>query len=769
MDFPEYFEYWRTRVEKDLNPFADPGTPLEINGEKRQIIAHWTAHGQMQEAVISLSLEAGLQVNFRGQSLTYKAFLASPDLADLLGLAKMILQAQPKGFFVPTQARLADDPPQAAGRSALELLQEVLGKQASDVTRIIMVTGEAGAGKTRVLQELVKTQASLYQRGQTDCLYLYINAQGRALARFNEALATEIQDLRGALTYHAVPALVRVGTLVPVIDGFDELLGVGGYDDAFSSLTGFIEELNGQGQIVASARSTYYEQEFVARANSVSSLGAQAWAQIPLEVLPWGDKEFSEYVRIYSEDQHLTSEETAYLDRRLPDVFSDENAELRRKPLFVARTIDILRKEPTFRGGKDLLKQLVVAYLERETKEKLLDRHGGTLLSTLQMELLFRTIAEEMWNQETRELDRRSVREVAEYVLVTEGLSDSVQRVVVERMPQLAFLVPGERSGGIAFEHEMFFSYFLAQVFQESLLKDASAIRVLLSRSVLPVEVALTAVGAMHRERPLTDRPFVQVLLDRLAEAGQIETPRTAQVRENAGVVVGALLKTSAGGGPIAGLRVWRVVVPGGDLHGVELRDSELQFVEFRRVDLSRTRLVRCRTEGLLLSEIIVDPTNTRLELAGLDPPNQILGLRVRESGLVRGVYDPIEIHQILAQCGAVPEISSTESTRRVVSDKYMRLLEKLIRVYRRSNPVCTADDNLHSLFGDASWPFIQHLLVRHGITTVETRSTSGKAKDFLRRQFLPEEIMAGADRAASVPSQVRTFWNDLEAESQRK
>jgi hypothetical protein len=766
IDFAEYFDYWRTRIEKDLNPFTDPGTGLTVTGDKRQITANWTARGRPMEAAFSLSLDGGVQATYRGQLYSYKAFLASTDLADLLGLAKMILQVQPRGLFVPTKARLADDP-DMAGRSAVDVLQELLTTPSSDLTRIIMVTGEAGAGKTRVLQELVKEQAHLYQRGRTDRLYLYINAQGRALARFNEALATELQDLRAVLTYHSVSALVRVGVLVPIIDGFDELLGVGGYDDAFSSLTGFIEELNGQGQMVASARSTYYEQEFVARASSVSALGAQAWTQIPVEVMPWEEEELSEYVRLHSESQQLASDEVAELGLRVAAVFSGRNAALRQKPLFVARTVDILRKDPDFEGGDDLLKQLVSAYIERERKEKLLDRHGGNLLTTNQMELLFKTLAEEMWNQETRELDRRSVREVAEFVLVTEGLSDAVQRVVVERMPQLAFLIPGERSGGISFEHEMLFSYFLAQVFRETLFKDTAAVRVLLSRSVLPVEVALTAIEAIHLDRPLSSSENAQALLDRLAKAGQLDTPRTSQVRENAGVFVGALLKTGTASAAITGLRIWGVVLPGGDLHGVELRGTCFERVEFRRVDLSGTRFIACRADALTLSEVVVDPARTRLELIGLDVPSQVLGLRIREMGLVRGVYDPAEVRRILADCGALtPTSSGTQQTIRTIPAKHRQLLEKLARVYRRTNPVCTADDILSSLFDDPCWDEIERLLVRHGIITRETRSTSGRAKTFLRRQFLPEELMAGADRMSTVPAAVRAFWDDLERET---
>jgi len=592
---------------------------------------------------------------------------------------------------------------------------------------------------------------------------LYINAQGRALARFNEALATELQDLRSVVTYHAVPALVRLGILVPIIDGFDELLGVGGYDDAFSSLTGFIEELDGHGQIVASARSTYYEQEFVARASSVSSLGAQAWTQIPVEVLPWGDTEFAEYVRLYSQSQNLRPEHVA---SRVNKIFSGDNAELKRKPLFVARTVDILRKQPEFSGGKDLLKELVTAYLERERQEKLLDRTGGTLLTTPQMERLFKLLSEEMWNQETRELDRRSVREIAEFVLVTEGLSEAVQRVVVERMPQLAFLIPGERSGGISFEHEMFFSFFLAQVCQERLQKDAAAVRVFLSRAVLPIEVALNAITGINQTLPLSDQANSQSVLDRLAESGRPEGSRTSQVRENAGLVVGVVLKAAASTGQVSGLRIWGVVLPGGDLAGVKLQGSRIENVELRRVDLSKTQFVSCQADGLFLNEVVVNPSTTRLELSGLDVSSQVLGLRVRDHGLVKGLYDPAEIRRTLAACGAIPQpVAEEPSPLRPIPQALMQLLERLARAYRRSNPICTADDMLRGIFRDARWPDLEESLVRNQIVKRETRPTSGRPKTFLRRQFLPDQIMAGADRSALVPAPVRAFWDDLETQ----
>ena len=54
-------------------------------------------------------------------------------------------------------------------------------------------------------------------------------------------------------------------------------------------------------------------------------------------------------------------------------------------------------------------------------------------------------------------------------------------------------------------------------------------------------------------------------------------------------------------------------------------------------------------SRGVLLADEVGlgNPHHTRLELAGLDAPRDILGLRVREGGLARGVYDPTELRQV--------------------------------------------------------------------------------------------------------------------------
>ena len=415
-------EQSRNRLETDLASFADPGS-VRIQGNGRRFFGEWKMRGEPCEATFTVSPERGITVRRERTAEPYAAFLAGTRMADLRHVAQMIEQTTRREIFVPTRARLKDDD-RGEARPATELLTGFLEDFEPDATLILMVTGEAGAGKTRVLQELVRQQAARYLLGQTEKLLLYVNAQGRALARLNEALATELQDLRVSLTYHSIATLARVGLVVPVIDGFDELLGVSGYDDAFNSLANFMEQLEGYGKLIASARSVYYEEEFLSRAGHASARGAQAWSHVAVEISPWEKNDRDEFLQVLCDRESLQPHEKVELQQRVEHVFED-NDELASKPLFFAKTVDLLLHDSKFSAGEDLLTALTNRYLEREEKEKLLDRQQQPLLSESRLVQLMDELAEEMWNQETRELDPGSVREVANYVLESEGVSES--------------------------------------------------------------------------------------------------------------------------------------------------------------------------------------------------------------------------------------------------------------------------------------------------------------------------------------------------------
>ena len=772
----EFSESWKRRIERDLASFADPGTTVEVTGSGRSFRAAWSLRGTNREALFSVSLEGGVSVRTDGRPQAYGAFVSGPHLADLKSVARMILQTSKQELFVSTKARL-DDPegatPEHQPGSAVELLTTQLHKDIDTATRVVLVTGDAGAGKTRVLKELVRRQADDYVRGQTTKLLLYVNAQGRALARLNEALATELQDLKVGLTYHSIAVLARLGILIPVIDGFDELLGVSGYDDAFSSLAGFLDQLQGEGQLLVSARSLYYEEEFLTRAgNAVGNVG-QAWELVPIRVSAWEADEREQYLRQWTSAEGLSDNETTELHRRVQELFTGRHRNLESKPLFFIKTVELLQRNPDFSGGDDLLRSLVDDYLTRERNDKLLDRQSRPILTGEQLERLMRELAEEMWNQETRELSSRSVREVAEYVLEDEALPDDQKRIVMERMPTLAFLgrldVPTEHAG-ISFEHELFFFYFLAGTIASQWCSESWDMRIILSRSALPEDVAVRAAKEPSMLGEADVRERLQELMDRLARAGETEWRRVTQVRENAGLLVMALLREYAAlHGEVEGCTIQSVVFPGSHLHDVTLRNCSLSDVTIQRTDLTSTRFIDCRARNVLLREAHLEPTETRLELQGLKA-EEVVGIRIRNGNSTEMNYAPSVVFKVLRECGLVecgagfPGARTSPEPR--VSPKYVDLLERLIRAYRRANPICVSDQNLTRIFDAPEWGTLEHLLVEHDLVNRETRPTSGRSTEFLRRQFRTEQLMSGLGEHSGPDARIRSFWQALEAES---
>ena len=747
-------EFSRDWIERDLTSFADPGTTVEVSEAGRNFRAAWTARGTLRDDLFSSS-DGSVSVKSKGRTLSYRSFMA--DLADVRAVARMILQASEPAFSIATRAR-RDDSENASSAPdpapAVDLLADLLEHENGTATRVIMLTGAPGAGKTHILRELVRRQADKYVRGQTTRLLLYVDAQGRALARLDEALATELQDLKVGLTYHSIPVLARRGLLVPVIDGFDELLGVSGYDDAFSSLAGLLEQLEGQGQLLVSARSVYYEEEFLSRADD----GKQSWEHIPVRVLDWEEDDQRNYLDRWAVEERLSEESAAALRKRIGSVIGEEeNRDLTLKPLFFSWAVDLLNRNSSFSVGDDLLRQLVDDYMSREREEKLLDRRSRPLLTERQFERLMLELAEEMWNQDTRALDHRSVREVAEYVVADEGLPEDAKRVVMERMPSLAFLSQGvaHKPGTGSFEHEMFFFYFLGKAIAARLASVDGDMRIVLSRSALPEDVAIR----VEKELSADAQERLRELLDRLVDAGRREWHRTMQVRENAGLLIMALFRAR---GEVEDCTVEAVVFPGSSLAGVRLTRCAFNGVTVRRTDLTSTQFMDCTAEEMYFLEPLVRPEATRLQLDGLKV-EQVSGIRVRDK---EPDYDPSEIERVLGKCGTplVPEASRFAPDAEV-APVYRKLVERLTRVYRRANPVYVDEDELPVLFKHSEWPTVERLLVAHGLVEKETPPQRGRPTTALRRRFLPAELMSGLNANADVDERIRAFWRALASE----
>ena len=733
----------KIEIERDFTSFADPNTRVDVAAMGHHFRVTWVARAESREVTFSALKDED-----------YRNKIAGEKLADLRNVATMIdrtFKFKDTDNFVATKAMYQSQNSSSVPRPAIDVLTELLEEGVSDATRVIMLTGAAGAGKTRLLRELVRRQADKYLRGQTNKLLLYVDAQGRALARLNEALATELQDLRVGLTYHSVAVLARLGFLVPVIDGFDELLGVSGYDDAFSSLAGLLEQLKGQGQLLASARSVYYEEEFLDRAPRVDAETEQAWEHIPVRLIDWSEEDREAYLVNWMRRKNISEEDGKNIRTSMKNIFSGANADLSSKPLFFTRSVDLLHNRLDFSYGDDPLRGISNQYLLRELQEKFLDRDSQPLLTEAQFHRLMRELAEEMWNQDTRELDYNSIRVVAEYVAEDEGLPETARTAVIERMPTLAFQGHGGRPGSHtgAFEHELFFFYFLGQLITSRLRSEEGDMALLLSRSALPEDVADRVA------QELDPRDRLQKLIDRLIQSAKKEWIRKFQVRENAGLLIMALLRRS---GQIENCVVESVDFPGSHLRDVSLIKCSLTDVTIRRTDLTSTQFVGCEMSNMTFVEPKLGDS-TRLDAQGISL-EQFFGIR-KPNG--ETIYEPSAIAANLVECGASIPNESIQSGKRNIPVQYIEVLERLMRAYGRSNPVCKGDDNLSGIFQNSAWEVVEKLLVDQELVVSEIRRAGGPRKTFFRRRFSTKQFMAGVNRNSKVDRRIQEFWQALE------
>lgn len=746
-----------SRVRGELATFADLGS-LNVDIDQRTMIAEWTIDRRKMEAIFFDSMD-GIKVTV-GDSpqVDYKEFLASSSMANLVRVAQMIRYSAKKEMYVPTRLRIQEDEP----TDAIQSLTDRIQAEDEGRTNVIMITGELGAGKTRLLKELVRRQSNRYLEGEDTPLLLYINAQGRALARFNEALAIELQDLRVGLTYHSIACLTRLGLIIPVIDGFDELLAVTGYDDSFSSLAIFLDQLGGEGAVVASARSIYYQEEFVNRATEGQT--HEPWQLVTIGLCDWEEEEQEEFLTQFSRSNELNDQDRLNLKRTVDRLF-EGHTDLRSKPFFLQQVADLARENRDQQDrSMDLLSTIADQFIERERQQKLLDRNACSILSRGQVCNLISQIAEEMWHQETRELDFRSVKLVAESVLDETDCDESQCKIVLERIRMFAFFSTSSSHGTIMFEHEVFFSYFLSLSLASYLLKY-SDMRPLLSRSPLPDLVASRVAQVLQSHDIVRSNSGLEKLLTCLGQAGGEYWFRGAQVRRNSGMIVLAMLNGEYNElRTVRDLKFQALEFDGGELDNIRFVRSEFNNVIMRHTNLCGARFLQCTAREFYLTEVVVDKNRTRLELNGVSPDANVFGLTVYgEDGPVT-LYRPTQVSRILSDCG-MSVMQGEMKSERDISDDTINLVTRLLRLFQRTNFVSLQDPRIRSIARHHRWKEVLKSLKQNNIIEPQKWNLASKRGiEYYRIRYRVSAILEGQSISANVSQRIAGFWDALES-----
>jgi len=742
----ELADLWKQVLARDLEGFADPETPVLVDVTGASISAAWSQRGKDREATFQLSADGDFRwiPSDRGAARTYRHFLCSEGLADFAQLASAIVRAfPPPKHYVPTQASLDSKGTAAESKPSHELICELSSdalRHPAGKTQMLFLKGDAGSGKTTLLREVTRKQAELFRQGESSFLYLYISAQGRALSNLRDALSGELDDLRAGFTRDAVPALVRRGVLIPIIDGFDELLGAAGYADAFGSLHLFLEELYGCGVLVVSARSSFYDVEFAGR-ELTEGTQSSAYEIVPVTLRPWGDAELFQYLaRVRGRDSVNEEDRKAVLN--LPAG----ERKLLAKPFFASLFPEYVDSPDGRDRGVSLSEYLVGSYVRRES-EKIVDRDGRPLLDVEGHRKIFELTAELMWTDEKRDFNADDLRTVAELVADDVGLAgDSAKQLVTKITSYAGFRTSRQgREQRFQFEHEVYFDHFLSKALRRR-LTSAPELGNFLDGGLLPEEVITAAVDAGDASQWLA-------LLGRFQRNTALQENR----RRNAGTLAAVCFRI------LRDIRDWSigscefVNTTFGDARfdSVEFRDCRFVGVRLERASFENCRLVNCVADRIIVSG------RGRMQLSGLIPGQNLYCLI--DAGTSKEVYSPADMRRLLHRAG-VPGMAEEHPVVRYseTAQDHIKLLQRIVSKYRYSNLLCLQDDRLIRLFQHPRWPSLRRLLVDHQIVGEECRATSGSRKTFFRLKVSLNELMRLEGEQRLPASSLGDFWRAL-------
>ncbi|MDO8282332.1 MAG: NACHT domain-containing protein [Thermodesulfovibrionia bacterium] len=700
----------------DICAFADPFTEQKTRKLKNSTQIELIRNGRKITYEIAPDL-GRFTAKHRERSFSgIASLIASDEFANLHRFAQTQLRSfQDKSKIPPIPTEIDFE----GQRIALNNLSAELCNTNVN-TRLILIDGPAGVGKTYYIERLVQGQAEKMMKGQVSPLVLHVSSRGRRLSNLRDVLAATTQDYAAEFGARHVPILVRHGLLVAAIDGFDELVDADGYEDSWSALREFVGDVKERGTIILAARDTFVEeQELLARINSASNVVALSMAHIRT-ITPSAAKDWLLQNSKWKPAE-VNSETTDY-------ILIENSYALR--PFFLRILWDAGKWERVLDIGPRTF--LVNHFIEREAKLIAKQIEGLTPeIITPALISLFQEVALEMTSREVDTVEMEHLTFLARYCF--EGtLNEGSIRKLMHKAGSFALLEQSNQPGHRRFSHSEIMQYFLG-----------GALVSALAAKTVPSVLRRAVIGAEHAE------VFFEVFVndeDKAKKAAQflssaISSEISMDRLHNNG---GTILTLAFSAGLLERLDYLEVVdasMAGGAPEG------EVSSSNFARLDVCGADFSHIEFTDVAINTLVVDDT-TRF---GSSLP-KITQLEIRSDGIAKIERDPSQISQFIASH------SIASSNADYLHSALIKLLERVARraarfFYLREHG---DDDEYALLLKDPNWQVVKSVLIQHKRIDVVTRkSMHGRPAPLLRIKN-PKDLLDW-----SIPETIAIF-NDL-------
>ena len=755
-------------VYEDIAAFADDDEEVVVDRDGSVLFVR-----DGKEVSCEITLREGTpMVRFEDRELSYRRFLTHT-LGRLDVFAERILSKRPSiDTFIDGPARVERVAGEMHEGRALALLDSECMEPPPFSARVAFITADAGHGKTALLREYQARQAHSFLGGKTGTLFWHVDLQGRQLLRLSEALMGDLGELRVAgLWMPGIIRLLQSRALILAIDGFDELAAEQGGADAIGALATLVDQLSGEGTIVAASRRTFFDTEdYLRRAGVIRRAITNPCEFDQLTLYPWTRDDSIQYLSsVRLDGTTFPTPTTTYNEVR--DALGGEEAHpvLTRPFLLTQVSRALLRYDVSphefLRSGDEPFSgvaTVVQAFVEREVQEKWRYADTGEPYLTVEQHMeLLASVAEEMYRSQKDRLPVDVLETIATLLVDSWGVEPARRQQILQMVKMHVLLVvPSDGdSSARSFDHPEFRDYFIAWALRSRLEdmvrgRGSDELTRYLSIAQLTDSTARYVCGMLD-----LDQARAASLLQNLASAVAVEW-RPTFLQINVGTLFPFIvdgLNFDKGVEFRADAIYSSLVFEGSRLNNVTIARGSFVNISFRNVEWSDVTFSECE-----LGEISVDVESAYDHVRIVDC--HLGGVRIfQEDDEIAREYSPDRVVWQLRKLGI--DIEQADAAPEVVeafeeSDFY-KLVHRTLRMFYRTTIV--HDEQITRRFRQDHATVLDRvlpLLERHGV--VDERPWRGSGTQTLWAITCRIDDVFAAEGDAGVNPQLAKFWDEV-------
>lgn len=592
--------------------------------------------------------------------------------------------------------------------SVTNAILERTASSSNYATEVMYLLSEAGDGKSAIMNRVAVLAAKRYQETGCGPIVLPVSLDGRPFLRIDDLVIGILANhfRFRSFYFEGLIELVKMGSIVLGLDGFEEMVVEGKEERVISSLGELLKSFESTGRILVSARRAFYEYALKKQLPLLDSIQSMRVDCNSYRLSQWTRSEFERLLGTYALSE---SEAHDIYDKLIAKLHEDHPILVR--PVLARKLADALgtkngltdieRDTSGFSSNKNpqaVMREFVRFLVQREATQKWLSTSGPSkgvqLLSVEEHMAVLRAIAEDMWLSNVEYVKHEYLQDWIGIVCGELNKSPMETNDAREKIQHHAVLTrDGDRYG---FCHEAFRKYFLGQDIAKYIIDKDSSFNFerILSQDVFDASVA----SVIAYELSIVHMSYEDVVAFLLSVKGGAS--RLSPIGQNVGTILMAYAEYES---PESEVEISDLFFTTTSSEGLHLRNVKFNKCSFEVFDFSdksnldNVSLVNCTLMSMVVT--IHSPARAGLRMDEQSMPPSIVLKTGDNPEEQDSVYDPARIRDILRSCNLIKDKwDGGEIATLRVSDERMLTLLSLSMVLRRTSGL--SDRALEVRFG---------------------------------------------------------------------